>query len=283
MATFVLKKGTLVKHGTSLARIHDILATGLVPGAERSTERSTIELVPETSGVYVGELTAYFGAYANYAAEINAFLHDPRMLRTAMCFGMSPGSLPELDLPTAPLALPLVIGIELEEDCELLADEDYVHDGAFPVDQQVPLALLASEAEPVWNRWRSGVITRAIPAQWFRHIEHPRLGHLDGSLEPHRQVWSDCELLAAGLMQSTNRELPAQLVQSYVRRYGQLALSQRIAPTMDAVDRLMAHKALAINHHRVFNHLRITQLMNLMADQYGIRMVRSSGDQLFLQ
>lgn len=283
MAKFTLKKGTIVKHGTSLTRIQDILTLGLVPGSERNADRSTIEVAPEILGVYVGELSAYFGAYANFAAEIAGYLEDPKMLRAAMCFALSPASMRDLDLAISPMAFPLVIAIELQEDCELLADEDYVLDGAYPIDQRVPSDLLENEAELVWNRWRSGVIPRAIPPSWFKHIEHPRLTHLDGNLELHRQTWSDCELFAASLMQSTNKELPGQLIPPYVQRYGELALSQRIAPTLEAVTRLADHKALAVNHNRVFNHLRIFHLMNEMAHQYGIRMVRSMGDQLVLQ
>jgi hypothetical protein len=158
-----------------------------------------------------------------------------------------------------------------------------VFDGSYPVDQRVPLALLEDQAELVWNRWRSGVIMRSIPASWFVHIEHPRLTHLDGSLEVHRQSWSDCELFAAGLMQSTSRELPAKLIPPYVQRYGSLSLSQRILPTRAALDRLIAHKGLISNHNRVFNHLRIFHIMEEMARNYGIKMVRSMGDELFLQ
>lgn len=283
MAKFVLKKGTLVKHGTSLARIRQILAAGLVPDAERNTERSTIELTPEVSGVYVGELTAYFGAYANFAAEVAAYMEDPGMIEAAMYYAVAPARIRDLDLPVPPMAFPLVIAIELQEDCELLADEDYVLDGAYPVDRRVPLDLLENEAEAVWNRWRSGVITRPIPCSWFKHIEHPRLTHLDGSLQLHRQTWSDCELFAASLMQSTNKTPPGELIPPYVKRYGQLALSQRVAATPEGIDRLVEHKALAVNHNRVFSQLQTFQLMDRMADQYGIRMVRSMGDQLVLR
>jgi hypothetical protein len=283
MTRFVLRKGTVVKHGTSLARIAEILRTGLVPGAERNADRSTIELAPEISGVYVGELTAYFGAYANFAAEIADFLDDPRLLRAAIAAMVSPTGIRQLDLPASPMAFPLVIAIELQEDCELLADEDYVLDGAYPLDQRVPIDLLESEAELVWHRWRSGVLRRSIPPSWFKHLEHPRLTHLDGNLELHRQTWSDCELFAASLMQSTEKELPEKLIPAYVRRYGALALSQRIAPTLEGVERLVAHKGLAVEHNRVFNHLRIYHLMDDMARKYGIRMVRSIGDRLILQ
>jgi len=283
MAKFVLKKGTIVKHGTSLARIREILVNGLIPGAERNADRSAIELAPEVAGIYVGELIAYFGAYANFSAEAASSMDDPAMMRAALCAALSPADLRDQDLPPAPLAFPLVIAIELQEDCELLADEDYVLDGAFPVDRAVPRDLLESEAEQVWTRWRSGVITRPIPSGWFTHIEHPRLSHLDGSLEPHRQVLSDCELFAGGLMQSTNKELPEPLIRSYVQRHGALALSQRIAPTVEAIDSLLANKALAVNHNRVFNHLRLFQLMDMMAQHYGIRMVRSVGDRLVLR
>lgn len=283
MAKFVLKKGTLIKHGTSLARIRSILETGLIPNAQRNDDRSTIELAPETQGVYVGELTAYFGAYANFAAEIAGYMHDPEMIKAAICSVVAPADIRKLVLPAAPMAFPLVITIELQEDCELLADEDYVFDGSYPVEQRVSLALLEDQAELVWNRWRSGVITRSITASWFVHIEHPRLTHLDGSLEVHRQSWSDCELFAAGLMQSSNKELPENLIPPYVQRYGSLSLSQRISPTPAALDHLIAHKSLLINHNRIFNHLRIFYIMEEMARNYGIRLVRSMGNELFLQ
>lgn len=283
MAKFVLKKGTLIKHGTSLARISSILETGLIPNAQRNNDRSMIELAPETEGVYVGELTAYFGAYANFAAEIADYMHDPAMIMAAMCSMVAPADIRELVLPAAPMAFPLVIVIELQEDCELVADEDYVFDGGYPVDQRVPLALLENQAELVWNRWRSGVIMRSIPPSWFVHIEHPRLTHLDGSFDLHRQSWSDCELFAASLMQSTNKQLPEKLIPTYVQRYGSLSLSQWILPTSAALDRLITHKSLAINHNRIFNHLRIFQTMEKMALNYDIKMVRSMGDELFLQ
>ena len=282
MSKFVLKKGTIVKHGTSLGRLHEILANGLVPGAEGHASRSTIELPPETAGVYVGELTAYFGAYANFAAEIAGYMDDPRMLKAAICAVVNPTDMRELDLPTPPMAFPVVLAIELQEDCALLADEDYVLDGAYPAGRRVPVDLLDSEAEHVWKRWRSGVIPRAIPANWFRHIEHPRLTHLEGSTDVHRQTWSDCELFAGSLMQSSQRELPEKLIGAYVRRFGALALSQRIAPTREAVERLIGHKALAVDHNRAFNHLRIFHVMNEMAREYDIRMVRSFGDKLVL-
>ena len=124
---------------------------------------------------------------------------------------------------------------------------------------------------------------RSIPPSWFTHLEHPRLTHLGGSLELHRQTWSDCELFAASLMQSTNKALPEKLIPPYVKRYGALSLSQRIAPTLEGLERLVAHKGLAVNHNRVFNHLRMFQLMDEMARTYDIKMVRSIGDRLCLQ
>jgi hypothetical protein len=84
-------------------------------------------------------------------------------------------------------------------------------------------------------------------------------------------------------MQSSNKELPEKLIPPYVQRYGSLSLSQRISPTQAALDKLIAHKSLVINHNRIFNHLRIFYIMEEMARNYGIRLVRSMGNELFLQ
>ena len=57
MNTFVLKKGTIVGHGTSLSRLPSILEQGLIVKAKRAEGRMTTELAPETAGVYAVSYT----------------------------------------------------------------------------------------------------------------------------------------------------------------------------------------------------------------------------------
>ena len=73
--------------------------------------------------------------------------------------------------------IPIVLNIELEEDCEYIADEDFVplrEDGAIePGD-------LVSLAEGVWEQYRSAVVCRSIPVSWIRSFEFPYLADKEG-------------------------------------------------------------------------------------------------------
>jgi hypothetical protein len=54
-----LKKGTVVKHGTSLDRLEEILRHGLKAGAKRNEIREAQELQPIVRGVYVANNLSY--------------------------------------------------------------------------------------------------------------------------------------------------------------------------------------------------------------------------------
>ena len=217
MNTFVLKKGTIVGHGTSLSRLPSILEQGLIVKAKRAEGRMTTELAPETAGVYVGELMAYFGAYAQYSAEVAPILNHPEVFKAGICFAQDNiQGVRMADLPSAPRTFPVVLKIRLEEDCELVADEDFVADGKFPVGQKVPETLLRQEAQAIWERWATGAILRDIPPSWIISVEHPRVVTLDNIKQTAKQVLVDCELITGALMQSYKRVERTELTSAFV-------------------------------------------------------------------
>jgi hypothetical protein len=283
MGGFVLKKGAVVGHGTSLSRLPGILADGIRRGMERDADRSQIELAPESTGIYVGELMAYFGAYAQYSAEVAPHLEDPRIMAAAFCLAQDEAvRMKSMDLPDAPLTFPVVIKIRLQEDCELWADEDFVADGKYPVDEKVPETMLQAEAELVWNRWRSGVLLRDIPPTWFEAIEHPRVGNLDGQAKVTKQVFTDCELFAGSVIQSYKKMDPRGLITDFISANGKLALSQSMPPTAAALEKLVGFTGFANSANRFYNHLTLFHLMDVHAHRYKIPMVRSLGERLVL-
>jgi hypothetical protein len=283
MSGFVLKKGTVVSHGTSLARLQSIMDHGLLAGVESAEGRKMSELAPESKGVYVGELMAYFGAYAQYSAEVAPHLEHPEVTKAGWLFGMGDvRSLRAAALPAAPLTFPVVLKIRLDEDCELLADEDFVADGQWPVQEKVPVALLREEAEQIWERWATGVLTRDIPATWIVSVEHPRVTTLDKLQQSEGQVFADCELFAGGMMQSFKREDPATLIPAYVKRHGKLALSQSMPFTMQAIVRLRGFNGFSDNASRYANHFRLFQMIDMLSKEYEIPVVRNFGERLLL-
>lgn len=283
MSTYVLKKGTIVGHGTSLSRLPSILDQGLLCKAERAEGRMTTELAPETSGVYVGELMAYFGAYAQYSSEVAPILNHPEVFKAVMHFAQDDmRGVRMADLPIAPRTFPIVLKIRLEEDCELVADEDFVADGKFPVGQKVPETLLRQEAQAIWERWATGAILRDIPPSWIISIEHPRVLTLDNVKQAAKQILVDCELIAGALMQSYKRVERTELISAFVQRHGKLAFSQNMPATVREMKRLHGMNGFVDNTHCFANHFMLFQTIDFFSYQYQIPVARDLGDTVVL-
>lgn len=272
---FVLPKGTVVKHGTTLSRARAILQYGLTPKADRQDKRIENEFAPEIDGIYVGNLLAYFGAYAAYSAELNDFRSRTDFLQAMMCLE-EPQQLKRLDLSAAPIDLPVVLRVRLAEDCTLYADEDFVADGRYPVDQRVPTAILEREAEHVWYVWQTGCIVRAggIPPAWIETIEYPRVVSLEATQRLHKDTWADCELFIAGIMQASLKKQPKSLLDPFLKRYKREYLSQSVPATEAGIDRIESLRGLTETGSAYFNHVSISQAVEHMAEEYGIPLHR---------
>ena len=273
---FFLPKGTIVKHGTSLCRVDDIIVYGIRPGAERSEKRAQDELLPEINGVYVGNLLAYFGAYAAYSSLMTEVWNLPIYLEVISVLHFEPRRISHMALPDIPLTLPVVLSIQLGEDCLLYADEDFVLDGTVPVDQSIPEELLVSEAEAVWDKWQTGCLMRneGIPSNWIKEIEYPRLGSLQGTAQLHKDTYADCELFAGGTMQAALKREPASLIQSFYKAHKRTSLSQKVPATNDGLNSLKNQRGISGASNQFFNHAHLQMAFEHMAEMYGIPLHR---------
>ncbi|MDN7542315.1 MULTISPECIES: hypothetical protein [Burkholderia] len=275
MNSFVLKKGTIVNHGTSLARLPMILEHGLLRGSEREQGRLLTEPTPESTGIYVGELMAYLAAYAQYSSEVSPHLDHPAVFEAGNHFMAGDHrTIRGIDFPTAPKTLPVVLKIQLGEECPLLADEDFVADGTYPVGEKVPESVLRDEAQRTWARWGSGVLSRDVPPSWIVALEHPRVVTLDNVNTMAQQVFADCELIAAGMMQSYKIGNPADLIEQYKRRYGRLGLSRNIAASAGVEKNILALPGLSSDMNCFVNHFLLFQSISHLSQRYNIPVVR---------
>lgn len=277
MSDFFLPKGTIVKHGTSLCRLNDILTYGLSCNNKREETRSTVELTPEINGIYIGELISYFASYTAYSFIVQSYLSKPENLSLFSLYYESPKKISSLKLSALPVTLPVVLNIQLEDDCLLYADEDFVFDGKIPVDEKIPEKLLINESKSVWDKWKTGCIVRSggIPKSWIKYIEYPRIGNLSGSTELHKDTWADSELFASGVMQAGLKELPIPLMKSYKKSYGRVELSQRVPATKDGIDKILSLNGMNNINNQYFTHIQLTQTFDHIAENYGIPLHRA--------
>ncbi|WP_043516926.1 hypothetical protein, partial [Halomonas sp. BC04] len=98
-------------------------------------------------------------------------------------------------------AIPIVINIRLEEDCLVVADEDFVlldqydqHGMTLRSPKYISALLKATREEGLntWNKYGSAGIVRpgGLPCTWIQSFEHPKL-----KLEKSPEIISDVELM----------------------------------------------------------------------------------------
>ena len=162
---FELKSDTQIKHGTTLKNLASIAASGLIPGRGRSELRSVSEATPLHQAVYVGQLAAYFGAWAAHAAELKAyFLSVQDFTRKCEDFRDDPFLYDCPEAEQIPLSLPVVLNITLKQDVQLVGDEDFSQ-----------LSTPAAADKQVWQNWQSGgLMLDKIPPDWIQSFEYPR-------------------------------------------------------------------------------------------------------------
>lgn len=154
----ILKKGTIIKHGTSFSRIDSIYKKGILPGFQRNIIRESIEDAPIVNGVYVADNLSFFGAYAAFSS----FMYEHKNKKEKKS------------------DIPIILHVELGEDCTLLADEDYLNIKNFEEkNKKDKLSLLEEHSNSVWSIYRTGVILgKGIPSNWIRKIEYPSLKNI---------------------------------------------------------------------------------------------------------
>lgn len=182
----ILKKGTLVKHGTTSRSLQGIIDQGIRPKAHQYHFRSTIEEAPTTDqAVYVGQYMAYCAAMLSF-----------------MDLVMADAVMPS---PKQNGATPIVFNIRLGDDCVVVADEDFVlidkHEqyGRLPMKYRDEfLRSTHEEGIRTWEGYGSVGIVRpdGIPTTWIESFEHPQL-----ELRNTPEIYSDIELMLFGYRQ----------------------------------------------------------------------------------
>jgi hypothetical protein len=274
MKRYFLPKGTVVKHGTSLINAEKILKEGFNQHSlNRHELRGSYERSPEQTGVYVGELIAYFGAYNAYSSEIYSpqFLGNRSFfLKARNYYFDSPKSLRELCLDNVLESLPVILNIELGKDCELFADEDFVFGGNYPKAYKIPQSVLKEEAENSWEKWRSGLIASPIEIDWIKEIEFPSLIKL-GS-RPSKKMLEDCEFFTLGLRQADKHEKPFPMLEKLNKVRERNALSNKVQASLKGIQKIKNSEGFKSKADRLYNHLAITEAMRKECERYGIRL-----------
>jgi len=274
MSYFYLPKGTIVKHGTSIKRAENIIRNGFSLN-ERNEIREKYEIAPESKGVYIGELLAYFGAYAAYTSELNSFFTSGMAEEAMSYFYIDPIKLKKLNLSIVPITLPVVLNIELGEDCVLIADEDFVLDGNYPADQKVPINILISEAETVWQKWKTGCICNEIKKEWIKEVEYPGLNKF-GHHKVSEETWLDIELFAGGVLQSYHKEEPTPLIEVFKEKRGLLALSNKTPATRAGIEKILKSQKFKSKADQLFNHILFNEYFQKLAVQYDLPLFRNT-------
>lgn len=162
-----------------------------------------------------------------------------------------------------PLAVPVVLTVELAEDTQLIGDEDFfvrqfAQDGSEIIDPR-------QNDEFVWTTFQSGGLIRegGIPSTWITSMQFPQLLRTDNVQSNHEtKLMDDCWLLSAGLHHNQKR-LPASNI-PYREAFWtpSVALSQSRLFTASSVNELLTMQHLARPANLLFNLLKQNRLMN---------------------
>lgn len=248
----MLPAGTRLKHGTAVANLPSILKEGLQAGHSRHLLRSIGEARPKAEAVYVGGPSAYFGAWASSSALLKEYAStEPRFEELV---SLDPAALLRASFTEPPLAIPVVLQIELRESTRLVGDEDFAAWIQHPDGKSVRHPT--STDEQIWTTFYSGGLDRAggIPPDWITSFEVPRLVEIgDQSTDAMEQLSDDCVLLAAGVSQNQDL-LPADQVHLARGVWAQDVSLSHVHPFSDAtLQKVLSAKAIADSSQRLFN------------------------------
>ena len=266
MSEFILTAGTVVKFGTISTALYPIFRHGIPADTARQGFQHSDEAQPLSTGMYVGELMAYYAAcaaFCNATSALHAANQDVLsqfVTQLQNAHGEKP-RMPELEEIAVQTGLPVVLEITLEEDCLLQADDHFIEDG---------------NADKSWKLWRSGSLRRptGIPASWIKKFYFPRL--LDyrdvGSAKNPRvlEQTTDSALLVGGLMQSWHKDTPGDLLLAFKKQYGRINFSQSSNFDETALERFFNLNAMLDPATRLLNQMSIWQDIDALAKKQEI-------------
>ncbi|MFZ4528692.1 MAG: hypothetical protein ACOYNW_09350 [Undibacterium curvum] len=262
MSEFRLAAGSKVKFGCTTNQLYTILRLGI----SNDTQRLGLENHHLSGGIFVGELMAYYAACAAFCKNTSELHQQHAEVMGAFVNALQEqkGSKPVLaglDDIGHQAGLPVVLDIELGEDCLLLADPQFV---------------AAHETEKSWKYWRSASLQRpdGIPASWVRQVFFPRL--LDfrdvATARSARSLeqTTDCALMVGGLMQAWHKDAPADLLHAFHKQYGRINFSQSMNFDETSLERFFNLAAMIDPASRLLNQMTIWQDIDALAKKQGI-------------
>lgn len=252
-----LKKGTLVKHGTTSRSLQGILNKGIHPKAYQYHFRNTIEEAPTTDqAVYVGQHMAYCAAMLSF---MDLMMTDA---------GMAPSKNTS--------ALPIVLNIKLGDDCLVVADEDFVlldkHDQYGRLPNKYKDEFFNATREEGLRNWEeygtAGIIRpNGIPATWIESFEHPML-----KLEKNAEILSDIELMLLGYRQQQDG-LSLEEITNQVNKFDIKSkhFSQVYKSTTEGLESYSHQEMLSnTNKRQLFCHELRNALVQLGEHKHGL-------------
>jgi hypothetical protein len=215
---------------------------------------------------------AYFGATVAFGAASHAL-----QLRVGP-MGQVPSEVKD------DVVVPVVLEIELKEDCELWADEDFVMFAPGSPIEYSPERLRA-EAAPVWSKFQSGSVVRegGIPAEWITRFEHPLLWVPPGDATPRggkwRQLVSDAHVMVYSHIQNYEKATPEQCwsalrgISGLVDRLS--GFSQSLPFSAEGLERFFRFDTLASAKRAYAYMCTLHLLFQQIAEEVGVGGIRT--------
>jgi hypothetical protein len=264
MSEFKLAAGSHVKFGCISTQLYPILRQGLAADMPRQGFQE--EEGQPARGIMVGELMAYFAACAAFCKATSNLHHEHQQVLGEFVnalqsqHGEKP-QMPELENIATGAGLPVILEIELGEDCVLAADTHFVS---------------GNEAEKSWKLWRSGALLRegGIPAAWIKRFYFPRLldyRDVTSSRSPRSlEQTTDTALMVGGLMQSWHKDTPSDLLHAFRKQYGRINFSQHSSFDETALERFFNLNPMLDPATRLLNQMTIWQDIDALAKKQEI-------------
>jgi hypothetical protein len=271
MNEFILPKGTLVKFGCVSTSLYTFLRNGIPTDIARTnlqlkSKKEDKTLPIKKTGIYVGELGAYFDACAEFCDQtIHVHAKHEDVLKKLITelknnYGVKP-KIDELENISAEIGMPIVIEIELKEDCVVKADTHYTD---------------VNNAEKSWKLWRSVIINRydGIPASWIQRFYFPRLLEFkdvsEGNNARVTEQTTDSALMVGGLMQAWYKDTPGDLLFAFKKQYGRINFSQSMNFNENSLERFFNLNSMIDPATRIINQMNIWQDVSALASKQGI-------------
>lgn len=269
MTSFILPKGTTVKFGSVSTSLYSYLRNGialeeLLPTLLDSDQVDGVQEIKQ--GISVGELVAYKNACTKFCNQTSR-VHEKYEIVLGQFVKMlqeNIGAKPmmrELEDISTEVGLPIVLEIQLMEDCAVEADTHYVD---------------IDNAERSWKLWRSVVLSKpdGIPADWIKSFYFPRLlEYKDVVISNNARLLeqtTDNALMVGGLMQAWHKDTPGDLLFAFKKQYGRINFSQSMSFDENALEKFFNLNAMLDPATRLLNQISIWQDITSLAKKQGI-------------